>query len=230
MNKLIIFLYNLSFKKIMLVSLILSLIMAVPLVSFLINRETNLFSSASDHGDAVKIVDESLVPYPKEPPVIKHIEKFYGKSGDSIVLLGSNFAAAQKESTILLNNTVLNKNSIAYWSDTEVEVVLPSTQGLFNVSINVNGRSAQWWGKINVYNDLTTESVVINEKGGYIRVFDPKLKVIVYSLTGSVSVFGTNSVEQRKADVPVDLATSNIIDVEVLRNGLPIPFKVVSAK
>ena len=230
MYKLIIALYNLSYKKIVLVSFLMSLILAIPLVSFLINRETTLFSSASDHGDKVKVIDESLVPYPTEPPVIKHVEKFYGKSGDSIVLLGSNFANAQKDSVIKLNSNILSKSNIAYWSDNEIEIILPSKEGLYSISLIVNGKSSKWWGNINVYNELTTESVMINEKGGYIRVFDPKLKVIIYSLTGNVSVFGTSNIEQKKVNVPVDLATSNIIDLEIIKNGLPIPFKVVNAK
>lgn len=230
MSKLIIFLNNLSFKKIVLSSFIISLILAVPLVSILISNETNLFSSASNRPEQKKILDESLVPYPSEPPELIHVEKFYGKSGDSIVLLGKNFAEAQKESLVYLGDTAVSKTNTVYWSDNEVEVLLPSAQGYFSAKIVVNNKSASWWGKVNIYNELTPESILIDEKNNFIRVFDPTLSLVVHSLNGRVGVLGTTQVEQRLVSAPIDLITTNILNVEVIKNGVAIPYKVVSSR
>lgn len=230
MSKLIIFLNNLSFKKIILTSFILSLVLSLPLVSFLISNETSMFSSASNRPEQKKLLDESLVPYPTEPPELKHVEKFYGKSGDSVVFLGKNFAEAQKESLVYIGDTPLDRSSTLYWSDSEVEVLLPSLEGYYNAKIVVNNKTATWWGKVNIYNELTSESILIDEKNNFIRVFDPTLSVIVHSLNGRVGVLGTTQVEQRVVNAPVDLVSTNILNVELLKNGVAIPYKVVSSR
>lgn len=230
MNPVIIFLNNLSFKKVIFFSFVFSLVLSVPLISFLIKNETTIFSSASNRPEQKQILDESLVPYPKEPPVISQIEKFYGKSGDSIVILGKNFADAQKESFVYIGNFAIPKENTLYWSDSEVEVILPSLSGIYNVKISVNNKSSVWDYKLNVYNELTTESILVDEKNNFIRVFDPTLSLTVYSIKGNVGVLGTQNFKNESASTPVDLASSNIISVLVYKNGVLVPYKVANPK
>lgn len=227
LRNLLFYLYNLDLKKALGASFVLSLFLSVPLIYLLLQREGQIFTEAGRREETT-IVDESKVPYPEAPPQIIHIDKFYGKPGDSVLVYGKNFAAAQKESQILLNNQPVSKNDIVYWSDEELEFSLPANVGLYQVSILVNGSRANWYGKVNVFDENTTPEVTLNEKTGFIKVDSKDIKLNIVSLNDNVRVFGTQDFAITTKNIPIELINSSVILVEVLKGGIEIPFKVIN--
>lgn len=227
MNKFIIALNNLNLKKAVIAVFVLSLGLSIPLIALLLKNETTIFSSASKEGRPNQnILDESKVPYPTEPPQISHVTKFYGRPGDSILIYGKNFGEAQKESFVKVGNTPILRDQVVYWSDGEVEVELPDTPGLFKVSININGKTSTWIGMVDIYTPLTTTTLFINEESNLIRSPKTSYKLKIFSVSGDVKVFGTSNVTQQRLSVPIELADSNILYIELYINGKLTPFKV----
>jgi len=218
-------LYNLNIKKAIGVSLLLSLVMAVPLIYLLLQREGQIFTEAGKERP-IMLVDESKVPYPTEPPQIVYIDKYYGKPGDSILIYGHNFGAAQKESKVLLNNKAIRKDDVVYWSDEELEISLPGETGLYQITVFVNGNRGLWDGKLNVYSEQTTPVITINEKTGFIKVDDPKIVLEVIALNDNVRVFGTNNYVVKTKNIPIELVNSTILYLGVTREGVTIPYNV----
>jgi len=223
-QRFIIFWNNFSLKKALALVLILSLFLSVPVVFVLQQRENTLFSFAGDESSK-NVVDESLIPYPSNPPVVINVVKFYGRPGDSVLIYGDNFGDARKESQIMLNNEQLPVSLINYWSDKEVEFSLPSKNGLFNVSVLVNGKESTWFGKIDIYGDLTVDSIQIDTTNNIIKVSQP-YSLDVYTATGKVDVMGTDLVNIVEKNIPLDFLDSGIIYVKLVKGGISVPFKV----
>jgi len=227
MNKFIIALNNLNLKKAVIAVFVLSLGLSIPLITLLLKNETTIFSSASNESRPEQnILDESKIPYPTESPQISHVTRFYGRPGDSILIYGKNFGEAQKESFVKIGNTPILKDQVVYWSDGEVEVELPDTPGLFKVSININGKTSTWIGMVNIYTPLTADTLFINEDSNLIRSPNTSYKLKIFSVSGDVKVFGTHNITQQKLSVPIELADSNILYIELYVRGKLTPFKV----
>lgn len=221
------YLYNLDLKKALGASFVLSLFLAVPLIYLLLQREGQIFTEAGRR-EETSIIDESKVPYPDSPPQISHVDKFYGKPGDSVLVYGKNFAAAQKESQILLNNKPVNKSDIVYWSDEELEFSLPATLGLYQVSVLVNGSRSNWYGKLNVFDEDTTPELILNEKTGFIKVDSKDLKLNIVGLNDNIRVFGTQDFSVTTKNIPIEIINSSVLLIEVSKGGIEIPYKVIA--
>lgn len=225
MNKFIIALNNLNLKKAALAVFVLSLGLSVPLITLLLKNETTIFSSASV-GDNQQVIDESTIPYPSEPPQINHVTKFYGRPGDSILIYGKNFGDAQKESFVKIGDTPITKENILYWSNEEIEVSLPDKEGLHKLMVEINGNSSTWIGRINIYTPLTANVLFINDAENFIRSPNGNFSLKVYSISGEVRVFGVKDVQQQKLSVPIELADSNILYIELYVNDQLSAFRV----
>lgn len=227
MKRLLVFLYNLSIKKLLFTGVFLSLLLTVPLIALLLKNETTIFSDASIEGDnLVSQVDESQIPYPSEPPSIELVTKYYGRGGDSVLILGDNFGEAQKESKVILGINSLSKENIAYWSNEEIEISLPQQPGVYPVTVNINGNTASWWGKVVVYNELTPNAIFVDERVSLIRVTDPSVNLKIHSVTGDIKVLGSPNFVNNTNTVPLNLTDSNILYVEMTKAGAVIPFRV----
>ncbi len=226
LQKLIIFFYNLSLKKAVIGLFILSLFLSIPIIYLLSQRDKANFSEAGNNENVSSSIDESLIPYPEYPPKIEHITKFYGKPGDSILILGLNFGQVRKESIVLFNNKPVLKDDIKYWSDNEVEVSLPSKLGIYTVSISVNGKKSTWFGKVYVFNKDTKPVIEIKNDKNFVKVKDVD-SVIAYTVSGSLNVFGTRNIKNIKKEVPLKYTNSNILYIELLKKSKPILFRVI---
>jgi hypothetical protein len=227
MNRIIIGLHNLSLKKAVVSVFALSLVLAIPLITLLLTNETTIFTGASESDRPTQeIVDESKIPYPKEPPQVIHVTKFYGRPGDSVLIYGENFGQAQKESAVFIGNTKVEKPDVLYWSDTEIEIALPDAPGTQKLSVNVNGNQSTWFGRVNIYTQLTENVLFIDESESLIRSPNSNYDIKVYSINGNVNVFGAGEVEQEARNIPLDLTDSNILYVELSTRGRILPFKV----
>jgi hypothetical protein len=226
-RNIVIALHNLSFKKTFLAVFILSLGLSIPLITVLLKNETTIFSQASVSDRTMQEdINQAQVPYPKDPPQIMHVTKFYGKPGDSILIFGKNFGRAKKESTVFLGNKKVRDSEILYWSDEEIEIALPDNPGVHKIAVDVNQKKSIWFGKVNIYTTLTPDILFIDEHNDFIRSPNKTYDLKVYTLAGNIKIFGAGDITQEKRQVPLELIESDILYVEVMKDGKVVPFKV----
>ena len=225
-QKAIIFFYNLSLKRAVLVLFVFSLFLSVPLIYLLSQREKSNFSEAGNNEKVGSTVDESLIPYPEDPPKVVQVTRFYGKPGDSILILGENFGQVRKESQVLFNNKPIFEDDIKYWSDNEIEVALPSQKGVYSIGVSINNKKSFWFGKVYVYDNNTSPVVEIKHDKNFVKV-KGDYTVVAYTVSGKINVFGTRNIKNIKKDIPLKYTDSNILFLELLKDSKPILFRVV---
>lgn len=225
-QRFIVYWHNLSIKQALGLVVVFSIFLSVPLTYLVIQREQNIFSFADNTPNEQQEIDESLVPYPTEPPKIFHVEKFYGKPGDSVLIYGENFGEVQKESRVYLNDTPLDRSTTAYWSDNEIEFSLPAKPGIYTVTVLVNNNSAGWWGRVNIYDDLTATKISLSDETSIVTVPNSSFTATVYTVNGNATVLGTPFYEIKIEPSAYNYSSSNILYVELRQNDILVPFGI----
>jgi hypothetical protein len=111
----------LSWKRIISFNLVLFLVLIIPISVSLSQQDTELRSSAA-------VEEVVVIPppnYPPGTPKIDRVSTFFGKTGDTVVVLGTNFGDYQWGSRIFVGNVEAPKEAIARWSNTVLEVKIP---------------------------------------------------------------------------------------------------------
>jgi hypothetical protein len=140
---------TLSWKKIIAFNVVLFLVLIVPISVRLAQIDTENRSSAAN-----EITPPEIIPpanYPTQPPRIDRVSTFFGKTGDTIVLLGSNYGEYQWESRVFIGNIEAPKDAIVRWSNTVLEVKIPEGARTGQVWIVVNGKQSSWEGSLLLY-------------------------------------------------------------------------------
>lgn len=135
----------LSWKRIIAFNTILFLVLVVPLSVRLAREDTENRSSAANEPVP------SVVPpvaYPTGEPKIERVSEFFGKTGDTIVILGSNFGDYRWESKVYVGNVEAPEKAIVRWSNTILEVQIPEAARTGRVWVVVNGKQATWEGSL----------------------------------------------------------------------------------
>jgi len=135
---------EISLKSFVSYSLMLAMVVAIPLSVYLSKQETNYQAGAALDKYPTIAVDENAIPYPINAPTILKVEKPYGKIGDSILIYGTNFGQAQKESYAEIGGVILNREATPFWSDTQIEAKIPTEIQNGVVAVTVNGKSTRW--------------------------------------------------------------------------------------
>ncbi|MEI6690477.1 MAG: IPT/TIG domain-containing protein [bacterium] len=140
----------LTWKRIIAFNFVLLLVLIVPLSVRLSQQDTELRSNAA--GDGVIVASPTPIPnYPQLPPQIDRVSTFYGKTGDSVIILGSNFGNYQWGSKVYVGNVEALQRDIVRWSNGVVEVQIPEGARTGNVWIAVNDQQSYWEGKLLLY-------------------------------------------------------------------------------
>lgn len=148
----------LTWKRIAAFNIVLLLALIIPLSIRLSNEDTELRSNAA--GEDVLTSSPTPPPnYPLEQPGIDRVSTFYGKSGDTIIIIGKNFGDYQWGSTLLVGNMQVSPKEIVRWSNTIIEVQIPEGARTGQVSLAVNEQAAVWEGTLVVY-DATRASKI----------------------------------------------------------------------
>lgn len=135
---------TLSWKRIIAFNVILFLVLIVPISVRLAQQDTENRSSAAEEAPVV-------IPPPNYPPgnpKIDRVSTFFGKTGDTVVLLGSNFGDYQWGSRVYVGNTEAPKESIVRWSNAVLEVKIPEGARTGQVWVVVNNNEARWEGSL----------------------------------------------------------------------------------
>ncbi len=135
----------LSWKRIIAFNVILFLITVIPLSVRLAQEDTENRSSAAE--DTTPIVTPPP-SYSSEPPVIERVSEWFGKKGDTVIVLGRNFGEYQWASKIYIGNVEANPTNIIRWSNNVLEVQIPEQARTGKVWIVVNNHQSTWEGSL----------------------------------------------------------------------------------
>jgi hypothetical protein len=140
---------TLTWKRIAGFNVVLFLVLIFPISLRLAQQETQLQSNAA--GEAGAPVVTPPPSYPSNPPKIERVNTFFGKTGDTIVVLGSNFGDYQWGSKVYVGNVEAPTEAIVRWSNSVLEVKIPESARTGKVWVVVNGSQATWDGSLLLY-------------------------------------------------------------------------------
>lgn len=135
---------TLSWKKIIAFNVVLFLVIIVPISVRLSQQDTENRSSAAEEAPVVTPPPN----YPAGEPKIDRVSTFFGKTGDTVVLLGTNYGDYQWGSRVFIGNTEAPKESIVRWSNNVLEVKIPEGARTGSVWVVINNREARWEGSL----------------------------------------------------------------------------------
>jgi hypothetical protein len=135
---------TLTWKRIITFNLFLFLVLIVPISVRLAQQDTENRSSAAEEAPIVTPPPN----YPPGDPKIERVSTFFGKTGDTIIVIGSNFGDYQWESKIYVGNVEAPKEAIVSWSNTVLEVKIPDGARTGQVWISTNNKEAKWEGSL----------------------------------------------------------------------------------
>ncbi len=140
---------TLTWKRIIGFNVVLFLILIVPLSVRLAQQDTENRSGAAGELEAPPVIPPPN--YPTGAPKIERVGTFFGKTGDTIVLVGANFGDYQWGSHVYVGETEAPKEAIIRWSNAIVEVKIPDTARTGRVWVVINGQQATWEGNLLLY-------------------------------------------------------------------------------
>lgn len=136
----------LTWKRIIAFNVVLFLVLVVPISVRLAQEDTENRSSAAQDVPLASV--EPPAAYPAEAPRIDRVSEFFGKAGDTVVILGANFGEYRWGSRVYVGNVEASPEAIIRWSNTILEVQIPDAARTGKVWVMVNGRQAVWEGSL----------------------------------------------------------------------------------
>lgn len=155
---------TLTWKRIVGFNVVLFLVLIVPISVRLAQQDTENRSGAA--GEIEVPVVTPPPNYPAAAPKIDRVSTFFGKTGDTVVLLGNNFGDYQWGSHVFVGNTEATKESIVRWSNTILEVKIPDSARTGQVWVNINGQEAKWTGSLLLYDIARAAQVGLKKIDG----------------------------------------------------------------
>jgi hypothetical protein len=150
---------TLSWKRIVAFNLVLFLVLIIPISVRLAQQDTENRSSAAEDAPIVTPPPN----YPAAQPKIDRVSTFFGKTGDTVVLLGANFGDYQWGSKVYVGNVEAEADGVVRWSNTIIEVKIPEAARSGAVWVVINTKEAKWEGNLLLY-DVARSAQVGFEK------------------------------------------------------------------
>ncbi len=152
---------TLSWKRVVAFNLMLLLVLVVPVSLRLAQEDTENRSGAAGELEPSPIIPPPN--YPAEAPTIERVVSFFGKTGDTVVLVGNNFGDYQWGSKVYVGNAEVGKEGIVRWSPTILELKIPDSARTGKVWVSVNGNKAEWEGNLVLYDSVKSTQVGIEK-------------------------------------------------------------------
>lgn len=140
---------TLTWNRIVGFNMVLFLVLIIPISVRLAQEDTENRSGAAGEIEAPVVTPPPN--YPAGTPKIDRVSTFFGKTGDTVVLLGNNFGDYQWGSRVYVGNTEAAAESIVRWSNTVLEVKIPDSARTGSVWVSINGQEAKWTGSLLLY-------------------------------------------------------------------------------
>lgn len=148
---------TLSWKKVATFNVGLLLILIIPLSVQLAQQDTENRSGAAGEIEAPIVTPPPN--YPSAAPRLDRVSMFFGKKGDTVVLLGNNFGDYQWESDVYVGNVAAGDENVIRWSNSVIEVKIPESARSGKVWVRVNGSEASWDGTLLLYDNVRVAKV-----------------------------------------------------------------------
>lgn len=140
---------TLTWKRIAGFNAVLFMVLIVPISVRLAQQDTENRSGAAGEIEVPAVTPPPN--YPTSAPKIERVSTFFGKTGDTVILLGSNFGEYKWGSKLFVGSTEANTESIVRWSNNILEVKIPEGARTGQVWVVVNGQEAKWEGSLLLY-------------------------------------------------------------------------------
>src|SRR3989344_7366815 len=149
---------EISYKKLTIVALILTLGLSVPIFSYLSTHKTDTQTSASTKSRQEEVALGAITSFDTTKPItIADIPFWYGKEGDEVLIIGDQFG--EQEGEIFVGK---NKVLPIFWNNNNIQFVLGENMKSGDLIIQrIDGQSIKWVGLVDVYNNETKEQVDI---------------------------------------------------------------------
>lgn len=153
-RRLLLWFYRLSWKKLLGFSTLALAIATIPLALQSANSPTRTRSEAALITKPQPVSSEFVTP--KGPPEIYLIDHFFGKSGDAVLVHGTNLGGASEKTSVSLSGQVIPQDNLVSWTADYIEFKLPENARSGKVSVNILGQRADWPGTFWVTDTTTT--------------------------------------------------------------------------
>lgn len=211
----------LTWKRIIAFNLVLFLVLIIPISVRLAQEDTENRSSAAEEAPVV-------IPPPNYPtvnPKIERVSTFFGKIGDTIVVIGSNFGDYQWESKVFVGSIEAPKEAIVRWSNNILEVKIPEGARTGAVWVTINQKEARWDGSLLLYDAARAAQI------GLQKISSTDGKIYIANATGVVR----GMVELSYVSEPITLTgapgitiTGQIPSVDSLGKKMKITFETTA--
>lgn len=213
------FIDQLSFKKIVLLSFVAALVLAIPLSVWVVQQQTRLDSEAFFSQPKPIAPDKKYGPVSAGQPQITLVWPFLGKIGDAVLIYGFNFGNNPLEKTLTIGSRVVPEDDIKKWTPELIEFVIPPNSQSEPISLKVAGKTALWDYPFTVY-DLDTK-IQVTEKDNIVRVINPPAgagaKIKLYFRNGDF----LESSDFKQTSYPEDKEIISVEIVDANNNSLP---------
>ncbi|KKU26367.1 MAG: Transglutaminase domain-containing protein [Microgenomates group bacterium GW2011_GWA2_46_16] len=215
---------TLSWKRIVGFNVVLLLVLIIPLSIRLAQQDTENRSGAAGELEPSPIIPPPN--YPVNSPTLERVNSFFGKRGDTVVIIGTNFGDYQWGSKVYVGSVEAPKEAVVRWSQSILEVKIPEGARSGKVWVSINGRQATWNGNLILYDSTRGAQI------GIAKVSSTQGRVFVTSAT----LTKRGVVELSYVSEPVTInplsgvnITNQINTVDNLGKKITIDFEVLQA-
>lgn len=145
--------YKLSWKKILMLNLLLFLVMVIPISINVALNPTRTRSEAALLPKPQPVTKEFETP--TGPPEIYLVDHFFGKPGDAVLVHGENLGGWHKDSWIALSSVKIDLENIVSWTGSYIEFKVPAEAKSGQVEVGILGKKTSWPGAFFVTDEQT---------------------------------------------------------------------------
>ncbi len=193
---------TLTWKRVLTFNVGLFMLLIIPLSVKLAQDDTENRSGAA--GEVVAPIVTPPPSYPAEPPRLDRVSMFFGKKGDTIVLLGTNFGDYQWGSKVYVGNVETPSDGVVRWSNTVLEVQIPETARTGKVWVVVNGNQSNWEGNLLLYDAQRSSRIGLRKNSS--------TEAVLWSSNATNAVSGM--VELGYVSEPLNIVPSSNVVIE----------------
>lgn len=205
----------LTWKRIVAFNAVLLLVLIVPISVRLAQEDTENRSSAAIETPVVTPPPS----YPTIAPRIERVSMFFGKAGDTIVIIGANYGDYQWGSQVYVGESEVSSENVVRWSNNILEVKIPESARTGAVWVSINNQEARWDGSLLLYD------VARSGKVGITKLSSTQGSIYVNNAPGAVS----GMVELAYVSEPLVVspaASITVIEQSVLSDSLGKKMKI----
>lgn len=150
--------YQLSWKKVLGLSVFLLIVTMVPISIQMANIRTRTKSEAALIHPSPEAITTKFET-PQGPPKIYLVDHFFGKVGDSVLIHGENLGGLHQQSSVFLAGQKISEENLVSWTSKYIEFKVPQGAKSGTVEINILGQRTSWPGMFFVA-DNTVQSEI----------------------------------------------------------------------